>query len=282
MLKSIEQILKESGQTDEQITAILATLGPAKNIFETTLRTAEETLATATKKETEINRFWNEEAAPQINQAFSEKATAEAQASFYRTQAEEARKNGFIAKDAPGYTPPANPNPNPNPAPGPTVVANKNEVPGSPAYMTVDQGARAISEAAFLLTEHQRLFNEPLPDLSELMESAGQSRRKARDIWSEKYKVSERRATLEAEKKAAERATMEKEITAKVAKDFAEKYGHDGTRPMAPSRYPNYARDEKTGAPDKLAWTRADKKERLRKRIYDQVAKDQGRTAAIN
>src|SRR5690242_2941947 len=145
---TLEEILKAKGQTPEQIAAILNTLGPAKSIFEETLQSAEaknaeaaRLVAEATEKEAKINKFWNDEATPQINKAFSEKATAEAQAEFYRKQAESAKASGFIPQDAPGFKAPE------VGADGkPVVVPGANPVPGSPAYMTVDQGVRAISE----------------------------------------------------------------------------------------------------------------------------------------
>ncbi len=142
--------------------------------------------------------------------------------------------------------------------------------------MTIDQGVSAIGEAAYLLTEHQRLFNEPLPDLTELMTQAGTSRRRARDVWSEKYKVPERRQTIQAEAQKKHDDAIREEERKKVATEYAQKYGNEGTRPMVASRFPNYAKDEKTGLADKLSWTKNDKRERLRARIHEQVAKETG------
>jgi hypothetical protein len=289
-MATLAEMLKAAGQTDEQIRAILSTLGPAQSVFETALTEADRKnaeaatkLAEAAEKERKLNEFWNNDATPQINEAFSKVAQKEAEAAFYRAQAEDAKKNGFIPADAPGYKPPTAGGNNPPQNPpvrdnGGRFVPNP-DVPGSPVYLTADQGLDAISEAAYLMSEHQRLFGEPLPDLRELVVASGQTRgaKKARDIWAEKYKVAEKRAEIDAAKKAAERAAIEKEVTAKIAKEYADKYGNENTRPMMASRYPNYAKDEKTGAPDKLAWTRPDKRERLRKRIFEQIEKEQGR-----
>lgn len=287
-MKTLEERLQDAGQTDEQIKAIVATLGPARGVFDGALSEAERLnldatnkLTEAQKKTTDLNKFWNDEATPQINEALSARVVAEAQANFYRTQAQEAKKAGFIAADAPGFDEHKNDDKNRNRR---AEDSNGNrdrggrfvegEVPGSPKYLTADQGVEAISEAAYLLTEHQRLFNEPLPDLRELMTDAGQSRRKARQVWEEKYKVGDRRTAIAAELKAKERAEIEKDVTAKIAKQYADKYGNENTRPLQPSRFPNYAKDAVTGVPDKLAWTKADKRERLRSRIYEQVAKE--------
>lgn len=273
---TLEEILKAKGQTPEQIQAILTAVGPAKSIFEETLQTAEQKnteaaakLAEATEKETKLNKFWQEDATPQINEAFSKVATAEAERDFYRKQAESAKTSGFLPKDAPGYVAPG--------ADGkPVVVAGGNEVPGSPKFLTIDQGVSAIGEAAYLLTEHQRLFNEPLPDLTELMTQAGTSRRRARDVWSEKYKVPERRQTIQAEARKKHDDGIREEERKKVATEYAQKYGNEGTRPMVASRFPNYAKDEKTGGADKMAWTRGDKREKLRSKIMEQVEKETG------
>jgi hypothetical protein len=280
---TLEEMLKQQGKTDEEIKAIITTLGPAKGIFETQMAEAtrkhEEATRLATEaqeREKKINTFWTEEATPQINSAFSEKAKAEAQAEFYRKQAESAKASGFLPADAPGFVAP-NPNPgNSEPARDHNgkFVTNANPVPGSPQYLTMEQGYAAVVETAYLLSEHQRLFGEPLPDLEILMKEATQTRSKARDIWAKKYNVEQKRADLKKAAEDAHEAKLRAEIEKNVRTEYASKYGNENTRPMVPSRFPNYAKDEKTGAPDKMAWTKSDKRDKLRERIHDQVNKE--------
>jgi hypothetical protein len=287
-MKTLRELLKESGQTDDQINATLVTLGPAQGLFETALQAADRAntdaaakLAEAQGKETKLNTFWNDTATPQINEAFSKAAAAEAEVARYKTMVEAAKKYGFINDDAAGGGGEDHANAGggngggrggdgkflPNPVPG---------SPGQPVYLTEEQGVAAITEAAYLMSEHQRLFGEPLPDLGELVKQAGQTKRKARDIWGEKYGVEKKRQEIATAAKAAERAAIATEERAKIAKEYADKYGNEGTRPMVPSRFPSYAKDPATGAPDKLAWTKPDKREKLRQRIHEQVAKETG------
>jgi hypothetical protein len=294
MPKSLQEILKAAGKNDAEIKAIIDPLGGNTALFEKILQDADtanaqaaQRLTDAATKEKQINDFWNNEATPQINKALSEKATAEARANYYRTQNEEARKAGFIAADAPGYEPAnngggnngGNGNGNGNANGGQRdgngrFVSGQNEVPGSPAYMTLDQGTEAISTAAYLLTEHQRLFSEPLPNLRELMTEASQSRRKAIDVWEEKYKVRDKRTSIAEAARLAEREAIRKEEREKLQVEFGNMHANENTRTMLPSRYPNVLRDKDTKAANKLAWTDPNKRENLRSRILEQVSKE--------
>jgi len=281
MFKTLEQLLKEKGQTDDQIKNILSTLGPARDVFESELREADRknteaqaALASATEKETRIDKFWKEEATPQINTWSSEVASAKAREAFLRTQVDEAKKQGFIAAELPGDGGAA------AAAAGGAAAAaaaaaggnghranpNSNEVPGSPSMSEI---LNAITTVSRLEGEHQKLFGEPLIDLPEIMEEARKTGRKAIDVWATKYKVQERRDTIAREAKEKETAELTKTIETKVRKEYAEKYGDPNRAPMVPSRFPNYAKDEKTGAPNKMAWTDPDRKQKLRNSILE-------------
>lgn len=294
MAKGLRDILKEAGQTEEQINSIVATLGPSVNLFETTLQAADAKLVEATAKLTEaattkknLDTWWSTQATPEINEAFTRATaaeTAKAAAEAERDQLREsARKYGFLAAETPEEKTAREAREALAARGGnqPVIVPNANPVPGSPGAgggITEAQILDAISTSSFLMSEHQRLFGEPLPDLRSIIEEAGKSKRKATDVWEGKYGVQKKREELAAAAKAAEREAIAKEERTKIAKEYADKYGHEGTAPMQPSRFPQYAKDASTGAPDKQAWTRPDRRERLRARIYQQVAKESGTT----
>jgi hypothetical protein len=279
-----QEVLKAQGQTDEQIKAIETTLGANGNLFDSVIvaadranQEAQRTLAAAAEKETKINKFWNEDATPQINDAFSKVAQTAAERDFYKRQAEEAKKFGFVAADAPGYVAP-----NPG-APGgaPAFIPGSNPVPGSPGapkFMTHEEAALAIANTQFIVNEHMRLFGEPLPGeaMRELMVEAGNSRTQARQVWESKYKVPEKRAEITAAAAKKQADEIRADERAKVQKEFADRYGNENTRPMVQSRFPKYAGREQSGGPDKLAWSRPDAKANFKQRIHEQVAKETG------
>ena len=287
MAKGLRDILKEAGQTEEQINATLATLGPASKLFETTLQEADRQnteaatrLAEADRKTKDLNDFWNNKATPEINEALSSAASARAAAASAIAERdslrENARKYGFLpeetaeekvareAREASGGN-------------KPVIVPGTNAVPGSPGAAPGFKEADiidAIATSSFLQSEHFRLFGEPLPDLRELITAAGQTKRKTVDVWEAKYGVQKKREELAAAAKEKERQAIRAEVEKDVRTEYANKYGNENTAPLQPSRYPSYAKDAKTGAPDKLAWTRPDKRERLRSRIQEQVQKE--------
>lgn len=284
MAKTWREILKEKGHTDEQIKAIETAVGTSSALFDEIIASADQAataaqarLQEATEKEKKINEFWDQTATPKINAAYSDVAKAQAEAAFYRTQAEEAKKLGFIKADAPGFVDPkANPNPNPNPNPG--FVPNANPVPGSPQFMTVEQGMDALAGVSYLLTEHQRLFGEPFPgNLRELTAEASKRGKNAKDIWEEKYNVPKKREELAAAAQKAHDDKIRAEEAEKVRREMADKYGNENTRPQGISMHPRYAGTDAAGKPDKLAWTKQDRGQQLRDRIKEQVAKEQQR-----
>src|SRR5208337_1640123 len=179
MAKALRDILKEAGQTDEQINSIVATLGPATNLFESTLQAADTKLTEAaaklteaTAKETRLDSWWKMQATPEINEAFSRATTAETRAAALEAERNQlrdsARRYGFIADETAEEKTAREVREAAGGGSKPVIVPNRNEVPGSPgaaAGITEAQILDAISTSAFLMSEHQRLFGEPLPDL---------------------------------------------------------------------------------------------------------------------
>jgi hypothetical protein len=287
---TLEDQLKAAGQTPEQIAEIVKTLGPSRAIFETVLTTAERAnadaaakLAQATEKETKINKFWNEQATPEINEAYTRATTAETRAAAAEAERDQlrrsARQYGFIPEET-AEEKTARETREAAARGGETAeqkAAREAAARGSTAgAFTEAQIIDAIAGAATIGANHLALFGTPLLDLRDIINDAGKRKMKAEQVWEEKYKVPDKRAELAAAAKKAERDAIEKEVTQKVQKEFADKYGNENTAPLRPSRFPSYAKDATTGAPDKQAWTRPDKREKLRQRIHEQVAKETG------
>jgi hypothetical protein len=130
--------------------------------------------------------LYSEKIAPALNEWGTDKANLEAERDFYRTQAQSAKTAGFIAKDAPGYKAPENNDP--NRGGNGQYVANSGGVPGSPAFMTRQEGLSAVNLATWAVTEHQRLHGAPLPDDVETLDREATAQRMPfRDYVSKKY-----------------------------------------------------------------------------------------------
>ncbi len=101
-MASVRDILKQTGLTDEQITAM-----DAKTLsgFETVLTTAEQERNAAELANRSQRELYDSQIAPALDAWGVEKAQKDAEIAFYKTQAEGARGAGFIPKDAPGYVP---------------------------------------------------------------------------------------------------------------------------------------------------------------------------------
>ena len=196
-MATVQEILKQSGFTDEQIAAIDA---KAVEAFSGVLTTAEQERQAAqqaaakaeqerkaaadavTKAEQErktaaeakesaevaersYRQFYDESIAPALNTWGTEKANLEAQIAFYKTQNESARTGGFIPQDAPGYQPqnPLAPPTQPiqvRDAKGRYVAGTGEGTPGSPVFSleAIDERLGAgISNVGWAMQEYARL-----------------------------------------------------------------------------------------------------------------------------
>jgi hypothetical protein len=100
-MPTVQQILKETGLSDEQIAGIDA---KAIAAFGGVLTTAEQAQEQAEIAKRSNEKFYDESIAPALNTWGTEKANLEAQAAFYRTQNGAARAAGFQFDEAPRPT----------------------------------------------------------------------------------------------------------------------------------------------------------------------------------
>jgi len=179
---TVEEVLRESGFTNEQIagmdsraiTAFTGVLSQAdKERMEAKAAQDAAELAQRSNVEFYDNRIapsllaWEEEK----QRIENEKARVIAEAAFYKAQAEAAKASGFIATDAPGFdaarfTPP-NPSIPPRDVGGRYVAGAPGGTPGSPQFFDVnkvyERAGDAVGIIADIQWEHQRLYNKPLP-----------------------------------------------------------------------------------------------------------------------
>jgi hypothetical protein len=180
-MPTVEEVLRQSGFTDEQIAgldkrAITAFSGVLSAADRERLEAKAAQDAAELAQRSNID-FYENRIAPSLTQweeekqrIENEKATLAAQAAFYKTQAEEAKKTGFIAADAPNFVPPPNPNPGvqPRDGQGRYVAGAPGGTPGSPQYFDVNKVYETAGTAAVLISDidwkHRQLYGgKPLP-----------------------------------------------------------------------------------------------------------------------
>lgn len=231
-MPNVKDILKASGMDDAAIANLDAKIVSS---FETVLTTAAQERETAELASRAQQDMYSNQIAPALDGWANEKARLEAENAFYKTQAENARSSGFIPKDAPGYQAPAA-------APGTRTpdgryVAGGNAVPGSPQYMTRQEGLSAVTNASYIINEHMRLHGTPLPDdIETLLNESAQQHMDFRPYVEKKYNFAAKRQEIQtaAETKRIDAAVAEKMQVRE--RELAERYGNN---PMVRSASPS-------------------------------------------
>lgn len=234
-MPTVQEILKQSGLSDEQIAALDA---KAISAFGGLLTTAEQkeaaarqaaekaeqervaaqqaqqkieqetAAAKAAQEAAEIAqrsnaKFYDETIAPALNNWGTEKANLEAQTAFYRAQNEAARAAGFVPAEAPGFqaqpVAPGQTN-QPRDAQGRYVPNAPGGTPGSPTFTleAIDQRlGSGISNVGWAIQEYQRLTGQFLPDsFDKLVEEANNARLPFRDYVARKYDFAGKQAEI--------------------------------------------------------------------------------------
>lgn len=199
-MPTVQEVLKQSGLNDEQIAAldakVIAGVTGILTAAEQAQRTAQESAAKAEadrlatqqaqekadkerqaavqeKEAADVikranEQYYAESIVPALNTWGTEKANLEAEIAFYRKQNETARTSGFIAAEAPKFTPPE------VPLPENQLRDNKGRyaanvpgaTPGSPTF-TMEDVRNGLGTTLGTLTDiqwkYQTLFGKPMP-----------------------------------------------------------------------------------------------------------------------
>jgi hypothetical protein len=291
-MPTVEEVLRESGFTDEQIagldqkavTAFTGVLSKAERERQEA-KAAQDAAELAQRSNVD---FYENKIAPSLVQweeekqkLENEKARQAAEAAFYRTQAEEAKKSGFIAADAPSFV-----------APTPTTTTTTNRdpqgryvanapggTPGSPQFFDVnkvyERAGDAVGVIADIQWEHQRLFGQPLPiSPTELVRQADAVKLDPKTYASRTFNFDARRQQMQAdeekakadkiaadaiapyEQKLKEADELRKKEVAENDRKWAERVGSnpDVRKPMENARYTDIQRAVKANEiPDPLS-----------------------------
>lgn len=243
MSLTVEQVLKQSGFTDEQIAALDSKVTGA---FGTVLSTAVAEREAAELASRAQYEDYDKRIAPALDDWASKSATKDAEVAYYKTLVEKAKEGGFIASETP-ITQNSGASVR---GPGGQFVAGANAVPGSPQYMTRQDGYAAITNSTWAVTEYMRLNNgAPPPDDIETLNSESVAQRMPfRDYVSKKYGFEQKRSEIKAsEQKKIIDAAVNEAVTAE-RKKFAEAGGNNpNVRRAEVSRFSEINRAVKEG-----------------------------------
>jgi hypothetical protein len=245
---TVEEVLRESGFTDDQIRAIEP---KAITAFSGVLSQAQQAREQAELAQRSYSDFYENRIVPSLTawdeerqRIDNERAQALAEAAFYRTQAEEAKKVGFISSDAPTFQG--------RDAQGRYVANAPGATPGSPTF-DVNQVYQRAGDAVGILTdiqwEHQRLFNAPMPiSPTELVRKAELARLDPRAYAAREFNWDARRTEMAKKQQEEHDNQIRRETEQRKDREWAERVGNnpDIRRPVE-SRFSDAARAVKAG-----------------------------------
>jgi len=254
-MPSVQDVLRESGFTDEQIAQLD---GRAITAFSGVLTQAEQTRAQAELERQANIDFYENRIVPSLTtwdeekqRIENEKARVAAEAAFYRTQAEQARSAGFIPTDAPTFQA----SPQQRDTGGRYVAGAPGSTPGSPTFFDVnkvyDRAGDAISTIADIDWRYRQLFDgKPLPvSPSELIKAADARRLDPKIYADQVYGFTKREAELAEQRQKEHDDKIRKEAATDRDKYWAERVGSnpDVRRPMQSPQMVDIARATKAG-----------------------------------
>lgn len=243
-MPTVAEILKSSGLDDAAIAALDAKVlagftGVLTTAAEENKKAEEERLAAkAAQDAAELaqranKEFYDQTIVPSLNgweaqeQAMKQEiANAKALAAFYEAQNKAAKESGFIATDAPVFTPAAVVVPGRD-ANGKFVAGTPGGTPGSPTF-TMEQVREGLGNTLGTVTDiqwkYQRLYGTPMPVApTELVRQAEAQKMNPADYAAKTFNFAAKEAELVARQQAEERAKIAAEAVAPYEQKLKEK-----------------------------------------------------------
>lgn len=235
MAKTVAEILKESGLTDEQITAIDAKALEGLTRVVTSANESQEKAELALRAQREE---YDKNIAPALANWADRDTAISTKAAAYETWINKVKESGYLPKEIldamPTFGTPSNPNPNPGTRDtSGRFVAGANPVPGSPGVVEIEKKLRDELGGAFAFaadTQHRyrTLYGQEMPDLpTALIREASQNRMSPMEWAAKKYNFAGKEQERVA---AAEKAKIDAAVKDAVAakdKEWAEKVGNN-------------------------------------------------------
>jgi hypothetical protein len=268
---TVEEILKQSGLTDEQIKALDAKVTTGLTQVLTTAASAQEKAELAQRAQQDQ---YDKTIAPALDTWANEKANIEAQSNYYKTLAEKAKEGGFLPGNEP-FKPPAAADTTRG-ADG-KFVAGANAVPGSPQFVeTVRRElGTAFSFAADVQWRYQKLFGSVIPDSPTALITEAVANHMSPMAWAEKkYDFAKKESDITADAKKKETDAAVATALAENDKKWAEKVGSNpDVRRAETSRFSEINKAVKDGTrPDPLKMTEQERDASTRRNIQAEIA----------
>jgi hypothetical protein len=224
--------------TDAKIAEMETAFGPdlITKAFEgplNQLAEAQRQVTEATEKRESFETFYHDEVLPKVSTVYQDAINMRTQNAALTERLKAAKEYGFLSDEAasgivPG-TPPGNPIPGSPAAPG----APASGAPDS-RYVSASDFTRQVTEIPAMLgrltkmsNEHFSLFGAPLLDVDELIGEAQRRKVNVQQVWSEKYKVEDKRKEIT----SAASAAHDRQVAEEAVRKYASDHGQPFTRP---------------------------------------------------
>jgi len=279
-MPTVQEILKQSGLSDEAIQAIdskaITAMSGVLSTAEQARQQAAQAREAAELAQRSNSKFYEETIAPSLNSWAAEKANYDAQLGYYKSQLESARSMGVDFAPPPDQARDA----------GGRYVANApGSTPGSPTFAPADVQralSNGVSNIGWAMQMHQKLTGEILPDsFDQLASEADAQRMPFRDYVSRKYDYAGREKAMQAKAQQEHDDRIRAEERAAVDRKWAERTGSNpDVRRLEPSRFADVARAVKANErPDPLSLDATARKRATTQAIRSEVL-DKGGEAA--
>ncbi|HUN85752.1 MAG TPA: hypothetical protein VMU48_15330 [Terracidiphilus sp.] len=255
-MPSVQEILKQTGLSDEEIAALDA---KAITAFSGVLTSAAQERERAEIERRSNAEFYDQSIAPALNSWGNEKAALDAELAFYKTQLQSAQSSGFLPSELPGQ---------PRDGQGRYVAGAPGATPGSPTFQGgIDELRSQVGSALGTLSDiqwkYQSLYGKPMPvSPTELVRQADAQRLDPATYAARTFQFAEKEAELASQAKQAEIDQATKRAVEENNRKWAEKLGSNpDVKVLQPSRYAEVMRAQKAGErPDPLQLNEAQRR----------------------
>jgi hypothetical protein len=255
MAKTVEEILRESGLTDEQIKALDAKVTTGLTQVLSTAAQEREAAETARRAQAET---YDKDIAPALDRWANEKAAYDTKVAAYEAALKAAKDGGFQIPDLlDKKTEPA------SGARGPDgkFVAGGNSVPGSPGYVDIKKDLTNELGGAFAFLadtswKYRSLYGKELPDPpTQIIKEASERHLPPAVYAAQKYEFAKKEKEIQDAARKAEIDAAVKAAEDKKDKEWGEKMGSNpDLRRVEVSKFSEIHKAVKAGTrPDPIA-----------------------------
>jgi hypothetical protein len=272
-MKTVEEILRESGLTDEQIKALDAKAMTGLTQVLSTASQAQEAAELAKRAQSDQ---YDQSIAPALDAWANEKAQKDAEIAFYKAQLDGAKAGGFISTTPPG-TPATPPVVGARGADG-KFLSGANPVAGSPAFDSkklVEEVANFNTFVADTQWKYRTLHGSEMPDSPTTIVREAAAQHMAPGAWAaKKYDFAGKEAKAKADAQKAHDDAIRKEAIDSNNREWAEKSGNNPMlRPGVTSQFATIEKAVKEGSrKDPLTMTREQRHQATRQVIGKEIA----------